>query len=101
MGSYDEAEVCEFVGHYLLGKLARMIGTKNVAFYRDDVSLNLEMEKFFPYRKPSKTPLYIHSESNHPPSIIKRLPSISTNVFRICHAMNMNSTRLSLFTNQL
>ena len=25
----------------------------------------------------------------------------STNVFRICHVMNMNSTRLSLFTNQL
>ena len=41
-----------------------------------DVSLNLEMEKIFPYRKPSNTPLYIHSESNHPPSIIKQLPSM-------------------------
>ena len=33
-----------------------------------DVSFNLEMEKYFPYRKPNNSPLYIHSESNHPPS---------------------------------
>ena len=39
-----------------------------------DASFNLEMEKLFPYRKPSNTPLYIHSESNHPPSITKQLP---------------------------
>ena len=42
-----------------------------------DVSFNLEMDKFFPYRKPSNTPLYIHSESNHPPSIIKQLSSMT------------------------
>ena len=42
-----------------------------------DVSFNLEMDKFFPYRKPNNTPLYIHSESNHPPSIIKQLPSMT------------------------
>ena len=116
-GSYSGAEVCELVGLYLLGKLAPLIGTKNVGLYRDDglavihqangpkmdrirkdimalfkseglsitidtnlietdfldVSFNLEMDKFFPYRKPSNTPLYIHSESNHPPSIIKQL----------------------------
>ena len=42
-----------------------------------DVSSNLEMDKFFPYRKLSNTPLYIHSESNHPPSIIKQLPSMT------------------------
>ena len=33
-----------------------------------DVSFNLEIEKYFPYRKPNNSPLYIHSESNHPPS---------------------------------
>ena len=43
-----------------------------------DVSFNLEMDKFFPYRKPSNTLLYIHSESNHPPSIIKQLPSMTS-----------------------
>ena len=42
-----------------------------------DVSFNLEMNKFFPYRKPSNTPLYIYSDSTHPPSIIKQLPSMT------------------------
>ena len=42
-----------------------------------DVSFNLEMEKNFPYRKPNSTLLYIHSESNHPPSITKELPSMT------------------------
>ena len=34
IGSYDGAEVCELVGIYLLGKLAPLIGSKNVGFYR-------------------------------------------------------------------
>ena len=120
MGSYNRAEVCELVRFYLLGKLAPLIGTKNVRLYRDDsfavihqangtkmdrirkdvinlfkfeglsittdtnlietdfldVSFDLGMDKFFPYRKPRNIPLYIHSESNHPPSIIKQLPSM-------------------------
>ena len=42
-----------------------------------DVSFNLEMDKFFPFREPSNTPLYIHSRSNHPPSMIKLLPSMT------------------------
>ena len=42
-----------------------------------DVSFNLEMEKCSPYRKPNSTPLYIHSKSNHPPSITKQLPSMT------------------------
>ena len=113
MGSYDEAEVCELVGLYLLGKLAPLIGAKNVGLYRDDglavihqangpkmdrirkdimalfkseglsitidtnlietgfldVLFNVEINNFFPYRKPSNTPLCIHFESNHLPSI--------------------------------
>ena len=36
MGSYDGAEICELVRLYLLGKLAPLIGTKNVGLYRDD-----------------------------------------------------------------
>ena len=36
MGSYDKAEVCELIGLYSLNKLAPLIGTKNVGFYRDD-----------------------------------------------------------------
>ena len=42
-----------------------------------DVSFNLEIVKFFPYKKPKNIPLYIHSESNYPPSIINKLPSMT------------------------
>ena len=45
-----------------------------------DVSFNLNTGKYFPLKKPNNTPLYIHSNSNHPPSIItiiKQLPSMT------------------------
>ena len=42
-----------------------------------DVSFNLEVETFSPYSKPNNTPFYIHSESNHPSSITKQLPSMT------------------------
>ena len=40
-----------------------------------DVTLNLSIGKFCPYRKPDNYPLYINAKSNHPPSIIKHLPA--------------------------
>ena len=40
-----------------------------------DVTFNLSDGKFHPYRKPNDDPLYINSHSNHPPSIIKKIPS--------------------------
>ena len=42
-----------------------------------DVSSNLNTGKYFPFKKQNNTPLYIHSKSNHPPSIIKQLPSMT------------------------
>ena len=33
-----------------------------------DVTLNLEKDNFCPYRKPNDEPLYVHSQSNHPPA---------------------------------
>ena len=39
-----------------------------------DVTLNLSTGKFYPYRKPNDTPLYVNKQSNHPPTIIKQLP---------------------------
>ena len=35
-----------------------------------DVTLNLNNGSYEPYSKPNNTPLYVHRESNHPPSII-------------------------------
>ena len=39
-----------------------------------DVTFDLPSGKYWPYRKPNNEPLYIHSKSNHPPSILKHLP---------------------------
>ena len=36
MGSYDDAEVCELVGTFILSKLENIIGKKNTGLYRDD-----------------------------------------------------------------
>ena len=40
-----------------------------------DVTFDLDNGKFKPYRKPNDDPLYINRHSNHPPSIIKQLPT--------------------------
>ena len=40
-----------------------------------DLTLRLDTGKHYPYRKPGDTPLYIHRQSNHPPTIIKSLPA--------------------------
>ncbi|XP_047142690.2 uncharacterized protein LOC124816972 [Hydra vulgaris] len=39
-----------------------------------DVTLNLSNDTFQPYSKPDNQIRYIHSNSNHPPSIIKAIP---------------------------
>ena len=38
------------------------------------VTLNLADGTYRPYRKPNDTPVYVHSQSNHPPTIIKQMP---------------------------
>ena len=40
-----------------------------------DVTFDLNTGKFKPYRKPNDDPLYVNRHSNHPPSIIKQLPT--------------------------
>ncbi len=39
-----------------------------------DITLNLKSGTFEPYTKPNNVPLYVHKDSNHPPSIIKNIP---------------------------
>jgi hypothetical protein len=40
-----------------------------------DISLDLEKAIFKPYRKPGDRPRYVHSQSNHPPQVIKNIPA--------------------------
>ena len=39
-----------------------------------DVTLDLKNEIFKPYIKPGDKPTYVHSKSNHPPSILQNIP---------------------------
>ena len=55
-------------------KITVELGLKCADFL--DVTLDLENNSFCPYRKPNDKPLYIHSQSNHPPCIRKQLPSM-------------------------
>ena len=41
-----------------------------------DVTLNIEKEKFWPYRKPNSEILYINKSSNHPDNIKKEIPKM-------------------------
>ena len=50
-----------------------------------DVTLDLRNNKYYPYRKPNDNPVYVNMKSNHPPTILKQIPS-------------MVSTRLSKFS---
>ena len=44
-----------------------------------DATFDLNSGKFWPYRKPNDSPLYINTRSNHPPSITKQLPHMINN----------------------
>ena len=39
-----------------------------------DVTFDLKNKIYYPYRKPNNVPLYINTNSNHPPTILKQLP---------------------------
>ena len=43
-----------------------------------DIYLDLENDKFYPYRKPNEIPLYVHRQSNHPLNILKQLPKMAS-----------------------
>ena len=49
-----------------------------------DITMDLQSETYKPYIKPNTTPLYVHQQSNHPPSIIRNIPlSINKRISKI------------------
>ena len=84
MGSFDGAEACELIDLFLLNNLTREFKKQglNISINTNlkicnflDVTLNLTEGTYYPYRKPNNETLYIDSNSNHPPTIIKHLPA--------------------------
>jgi len=58
-----------------------------------DVTLDLVKKHHTPYSKPDNIPLYVHKESNHPPSILKNIPESINR--RLCDI----STNKNIFNN--
>lgn len=64
-------EICAIFSKNNL-KITIEANKKSVDFL--DITLDLTTGMYKPYMKPNNTPLYVHKDSNHPPSIIKNIP---------------------------
>ena len=70
-----------------------------------DVTFDLKSGTYYPYRKENNEILYIHKQSNHPPSIIKQIPSmiskrvsdIDSDHFYIPYSVNVKTNAGKLF----
>ena len=61
-----------------------------------DVSFNLDTGKYFSFKRQNNTSLYIHSKTNHSPSIIKQ--SLSADAFQTFPVTKLSLTKLRLRT---
>ena len=65
------------------------INLKRVDFL--DITMDLEKDIFKPFRKPGDRPLYVNSQSNHPPQVIRSIPA------GIERRLNQNSCNEEVF----
>ena len=67
-----------------------------------DVTLNLRNGNHSPYNKPNNEIIYINAHSNHPPHIIKQLPSMIENrVSKLCSNKNQFENSRSVYEDAL
>ena len=64
-------EICKIFQNNNL-KISIQANQKCTSFL--DITMSLTTGEYKPYMKQNNTPLYIHKDSNHPPSIIKNIP---------------------------
>ena len=60
-----------------------------------DVTLSLDDETYRPYTKPMSKPLYVHSKSNHPQSVLQNIPKMGN------QRLNMLSSSEEMFNSAL
>ena len=74
-------KICQVFAEYGF-KVTTEVNLKSVDFL--DIHLDLESDSYRPYMKPNGQPIYVHSESNHPPKIIQNIPlSINTRLSKL------------------
>ena len=80
LGAFDDSpktiecikkDICKIFGEHKL-KLTIEANKKSVNFL--DITFDLRSETFKPYNKPGNIPQYVHVHSNHPPTILRRIP---------------------------
>ena len=64
-------KLCQIFHEYGL-KITSVANVKNVNFL--DIIFDLDKDIYKPYMKPNDKPVYVHTESNHPRSILKNIP---------------------------
>ena len=62
-----------------------------------DITFNLKTGKYYPYRKQNNSLQYIYVQSNHLPSIIKRIPSMISRQLSDISSDKVTLTKLHLF----
>ena len=60
-----------------------------------EVTFNISSKKYWPYRKPGNPPLHVNVNSNHPSTIIKKIPSMINKrlVDTSCDPVEFNKTK--------
>ena len=64
-------EICKVFSNNNL-KITIEANKKSVDYL--DITLDLRTGSYKPFTKPNNTPLYVHHQSNHPPSILRNIP---------------------------
>ena len=67
-----------------------------------DVTFDLKNETYKPYIKPGDKPTYVHSDSNHPPSILKNIPlSINKRLSKISASKEIFDAAIPMYQAEL
>ena len=67
-----------------------------------DITLDMENETYRPYTKPNHNPVYVHKQSNHPPSMLKNIPiSVNDRLCRLSSSREMFETAAPIYQKAL
>ena len=74
---------------------------KNIADYLD-ITLDMKNGTYKPFTKPNHRPTYVHTQSNHPPSIIKNIPlSVNERLSRLSSSKEIFDAAAPLYQEAL
>ena len=92
-------KIVSLMGEFGL-KITSTANQKVVEFL--DVKLDLENDCFGPFSKPNDKPIYVNSESNHPPAILKNIPlAVNRRLSKISSSKEIFEAAAPLFQNAL